>query len=101
MMIEIGILIKHLLLVIVQPPKMRSSIIQIIPQNMEHGTVTISITFDDGGETITSSFDLHVYASELVHHGWKNIKALGLDFLAAPIAMIMDSGSRRLLICKR
>ena len=53
-------------------------IIQIVPQNMEHGTVTISITFDDGGETITSSFNLHVYASELVHHGWKNIKALGL-----------------------
>ena len=67
-------------------------IIEITPNNSEYGTATITLTFNDGGETVTTSFNLVVYASQLVHEGWKNIKALGPRLAGSPYCD--DNGQR-------
>ncbi len=71
---------------------MHDLIIEITPNNSEYGTATITLTFNDGGETITTSFNLVVYASQLVHEGWKNIKALGPRLAGSPYCD--DNGQR-------
>jgi len=59
-------------------------VINIIPRNSISGSATITLTFDDGGETIHSSFNVRVFESKLIHHGWKNIKAIAPRLSGSP-----------------